>query len=279
MKIIFSPRCLEYSRPGYPENPERVRTAWEFLKNKYKFIEPKSATKQDLLKVHAKKYVEQFEKGDFIGDWETSNFHNIYEYAKLSAGAAIMAAKIKGFSLMRPPGHHAGINGKTPDASSLGFCYFNNMAIAVRSLNIPTLIIDIDVHHGNGTQEIFQGDEKVTFISLHRRGIYPGTGHESEDNCYNVSLSASTNDDDYVKALDEVLKKIDLSRIKVVGISAGFDTYEKDSLTPFKLSLNAYFLIGKRIKELKLPVFVVLEGGYGNHLGPAIHNLIQGLEK
>src|SRR4030042_999539 len=216
MKIIFSPKCLEYSKPGYPDSPDRVRNALDFLKNKYKFIEPKLATKQDLLKVHAKKYVEQFENGEFKGDWETPNFHKIYEYAKLSAGAAIMAAKIKGFSLMRPPGHHAGINGKTPDASSLGFCYFNNMAIAVRSLNLPALIIDIDVHHGNGTQEIFLGDKNVTFISIHRKGIYPGTGHVSENNCHNVSLSANTNNDGYVRALDEVLKKIDLSRIKVV---------------------------------------------------------------
>jgi acetoin utilization deacetylase AcuC-like enzyme len=278
MRIIFSQKCLEYSKPGYPESPERVKKAWEFLKDKYKFLEPKPATKQDLLKVHAKKYVEQFENGEFKGDWETPNFQNIYEYAKLSAGAAIMAAKTKGFSLMRPPGHHAGINGKTQDASSLGFCYFNNMAIAVRSLNLPTLIIDIDVHHGNGTQEIFLGDKKVTFISLHRRGIYPGTGHDSEDNCYNVPLSANTNDDDYVKALDEILKNIDLSRIKIVGISAGFDTFEKDSLTPFKLGFNAYFEIGKLVKSLGLPVFAILEGGYGNHLGQAIHNLIKGLE-
>jgi acetoin utilization deacetylase AcuC-like enzyme len=279
MKIIFSPKCLEYSKPNQPENPERVKKAWEFLKGKYKFVDPKPATKNALLKVHSKNYVELFEKGNFKGDWETPNFQNIYEYAKLSAGAAIMAANVKGFSLMRPPGHHAGINGKTSDASSLGFCYFNNMAIAVRALGLPTLIIDIDVHHGNGTQEIFLGDKKVIFISLHRRGIYPGSGYKSEDNCYNVPLSASTTDGEYVKALDDVLKQIDLKKIKVVGISAGFDTFEKDGLTPMKLTMNAYLEIGKLVKTLGLPVFVVLEGGYGSHLGQAIHNLIKGLEK
>ena len=277
MKIIFSPKCLEYSKPNQPENPERVEKAWSFLKNRYEFIEPRPATKEDLLKVHSKVYIENFEKGNFKGDIESPTYPNIYEYARLSAGAAIIAAKENGFSLMRPPGHHAGINGKTTDASSLGFCYFNNMAIAVRSLGLPALIIDIDDHHGNGTQEIFLGDRKVTFISLHRRGIYPGTGYKSKENCYNYPLPTSTDDKLYVQVLGEALKKIDLSKIKIVGISAGFDTYEQDQLTPMKLTMNAYFEIGKLVKSLCLPVFAVLEGGYGSHLGMAIHNLIKGL--
>ena len=278
MKIIFSPKCLEYSKQNHPESVERVKLAYEFLKNKYKFIEPEPASKKYLLKVHGKDYVDKFEKGEFEGDIESPAFPNIYEYAKLSAGGAILAAKENGFSLMRPPGHHAGINGKTSDASSLGFCYFNNIAIAVRSLGLPALIIDIDVHHGNGTQEIFLGDKKVIFISIHRKGIYPGTGRESKDNCYNFPLSMNTNDEEYVRTLDLALNRVDLSKIKIVGISAGFDTFQKDSLTPFKLSLNAYLEIGKLIKKLELPLFCVLEGGYSKYLGHAIHNLVKGLE-
>jgi acetoin utilization deacetylase AcuC-like enzyme len=109
--------------------------------------------------------VESFEKGEFKGDIESPAYPGIYEYAKLSAGAAILAAKIKGFSLMRPPGHHAGKNGKTPQASTLGFCYFNNEVIAVKSLGVPALIIDIDVHHGNGTEELVMVIK--TFFSFH----------------------------------------------------------------------------------------------------------------
>ena len=88
-----------------------------------------------------------------------------------------MAARVNGFSLMRPPGHHAGRSGRALGASSLGFCYFNNLAIAVRSLDKRSLILDIDGHHGNGTQEIFLGDEKVTYVSLHRSPQYPGNRH------------------------------------------------------------------------------------------------------
>jgi acetoin utilization deacetylase AcuC-like enzyme len=277
MKIIFSKKCLEYSKLKYPENPYRLESAYTFLNEKYDFVEPKAATKLDLLKVHSKKYVELFEKKKFKGDRETPNFPKIYEYAKLSAGAAILAAKIKGFSLMRPPGHHVGINGKTHDASSLGFCYFNNAVIAVRSLGVPSLIIDIDDHHGNGTEEIVFGDKNITFISLHRRGIYPGTGYESKNNCYNYPLSSSTDDEKYVKVLDEALRKIDLTKIKVICISAGFDTLQNDSLTPLQLTRNAYFKIGKKIKETGIPVFVVLEGGYHKFIGECSHNLIQGL--
>ena len=105
----------------------------------------------------------------------------IYDYALLSAGGALLAAQKNGISLMRPPGHHAGRNGKAMGVSTLGFCYFNNIAIAVRKMNEQTLILDIDGHHGNGTQEIFQGDPNVKFISLHRYPTYPGTGLRSQE--------------------------------------------------------------------------------------------------
>jgi len=278
MKIIFSPKCLEFSKPNQPENPERIKQAYDFLKNKYKFLEPKPATKEDLLKVHSKEYIESFENGKFKGDWETPNYPNIYEYAKLSVGAAILAAKEKGFSLMRPPGHHAGINGKALGASTLGFCYFNNAVIAVRSLGMPALIIDIDVHHCNGTEEIVFGDKNIFLISLHRRGIYPGTGYESRDNCHNYLLSAKTTDEIYLEILDDALKKIDSSKIKVVCISAGFDTHDNDPLTPLSVTEDVYFEIGKRIKEIGLPVFAVLEGGYSQRIGEFVHNLIKGLK-
>lgn len=278
MKIIFSLKCLEYSQFQHPESPERVRKAYDFLKSEgYEFIEPEFAPEEDLLRVHTSSYIEKFKRGEFLGDEDTPAYPNIYEYARLSAGGAILAAREKGFSLMRPPGHHAGRNGIALEAPTLGFCYFNNIAIAIKSLGLPALVVDIDGHHGNGTQEIFLGDKEVTFISLHRGGIYSYTGFVSEANCLNFPLSEDTSDRIYMETLDTALRQVDLRNIKVVGISAGFDAHQGD-LASLGLSSQCYFEIGRRIKELELPTFAVLEGGYGKHLGPDIHQLIQGLE-
>jgi acetoin utilization deacetylase AcuC-like enzyme len=170
MKLIFSEKCLEYSWPGHIERPERVRQALKILREKYAFLEPTPASQEDILTVHSREYVDRIknaEAGSYL-DGDTPAPKNIYEYALHSAGAALLAAQENGFSLMRPPGHHAGRNGRAMGASTLGFCYFNNIAIATKNLGKPTLILDIDGHHGNGTQEIFQGNPKVKFISLHR---------------------------------------------------------------------------------------------------------------
>ena len=281
MKIIFSEKCLEYSWPGHIEGPERVRKAFEFLKRKYEFLEPESASVEDLLKVHSKKYVDLIKNaraGSYL-DGDTPVPENIYEYAKLSAGGALLAAREKGFSLMRPPGHHAGRNGKALGAATLGFCYFNNIAIAVRSLDLPTLILDIDGHHGNGTQEIFLGDPKVTYISWHRYPHYPGTGSRSQGNCLNFPLSYPTGDSLYLKTLDEALSQVDITGIEVVGISAGFDAHQGD-LASLGLSSEGYREIGEKVGALGKPTFGVLEGGYiGENISRDLHELIQGLEE
>jgi len=170
MNIIYSKRCLDY---GYPqsiiyENSDRVKNAKKHLKDiGYRFIEPDPAEESDLLKVHSIEYFESIKNGEFR-DEDTPAWEGIYELARLSAGGAILASEINGFSLMRPPGHHVGRNGPALGADSMGFCYFNNVAIAIRHLNKSTLIIDIDSHHGNGTQELFQNDNRVVYLSLHR---------------------------------------------------------------------------------------------------------------
>ncbi len=276
--MVFSEKCLEYS-DWHIESPERVREAWQILQNKgYEFIKPKPASEDEILRVHSKEYVEKIRAGNFY-DPDTPAYQNIYEYAKLSAGGAILAGKEKGFSLMRPPGHHAGRNGKALGAQTLGFCYFNNVAIAVGSLDLPTLIVDIDGHHGNGTQEIFYGDPNVTFVSLHRSPHYPGTGLRSEANCLNFPLSHSVGDDLYLKTLDKALAQVKAKRFEVVGISAGFDAHEGD-LASLGLSFECFREIGKRISALEKPVFGVLEGGYsGKNIGKDLHELIQGLEE
>ncbi|MEM5870318.1 MAG: histone deacetylase [Candidatus Aenigmatarchaeota archaeon] len=277
MKIVFSKKCLEYS-DNHIESPERVEKAYEILKEKgYEFIKPKPASEKDILKVHTEEHLERIKTGNFF-DPDTPAYKNIYEYARLAAGAAILAAKKKGFSLMRPPGHHAGKNGVALGALTLGFCYFNNLAIAVKALDLPTLILDIDGHHGNGTQEIFFNNPKVIFISLHRYPLYPFTGTRSEGNCLNFPLPANIGNEKYLKTLDLALKKVEKEEFEVVAISAGFDCHFGD-IASLGLTSEAFKEIGKRIKNLGRPVFGVLEGGYiGENVGNDLHELLQGLE-
>jgi acetoin utilization deacetylase AcuC-like enzyme len=273
-KIVFSEKCLAYGS-WHVEGPERVRKAYEILKERgYKFLEPEPAPEEDLLRVHDDEYVWMLKKG-LIEDGDTPAYENIFEYAKLSAGGAILAAEVKGFSIMRPPGHHAGRNGAALGAHTRGFCYLNNIAIAVKHLGKPTLILDIDGHHGNGTQEIFLGDAKVMYISLHRHPHYPGTGAVSEANCLNFPLWGDCGDEAYLETLDRALGMVDIGRFEVVAVSAGFDTSIGD-LASLGLTEKGYREIGKRIAALKKPTFFVLEGGYvGEQIGKDIDELLE----
>jgi acetoin utilization deacetylase AcuC-like enzyme len=276
MKIIFSEECLKYASPGHPESPDRVRLAYEHLKNRYEFIEPRPASKADLLLAHSEEHLRRLKSLQFL-DFDSPPYPDIYKYAALSAGAAIAAAKENGFSLTRPPGHHAG------RSSIAGFCYLNNVAIAVRKLARKTLIVDIDGHHGNGTEEIFLGDANVTYVSLHRHPLYPGTGLESRDNCHNYPLPASCGDEMYLKTFEKALDSIapaGVDGVQQVAISAGFDAHESDPLASLGLSSHAYRRIGEIVSKLGVPVFAVLEGGYeGTALGPNIEQLLQGMAR
>jgi len=268
---------LEYSYYGHIEDPERVRKAYEILKNRgYEFLEPTFASEDDLLKVHSDTWVERVKRGGFF-DGDTPGGSNIYKYASLSAGGAIVAAREQAFSLMRPPGHHAGRNGRAMGAPTLGFCYLNNVAVAVRYLNKPALILDIDGHHGNGTQEIFQGDPNIRVISLHGVGIYPGTGYKSEGNCLNFPFYTPPGDELYIRALDEALSGVDMGSIEVVAISAGFDCHKGD-LASLGLTSKCFREIGKRIRALGRYTFGVMEGGYnGEYVGEDLDQLLKEL--
>jgi len=276
-RIVFSEKCLAYGS-WHTEGPERVRKAHKILKEKgYSFVTPEPAAEEDLLKVHDHEYLWMLKKG-LVEDDDTPAYDNIYELARLSAGGAILAAKVKGFSIMRPPGHHAGVGGAALGAATLGFCYLNNVAIAVRYLGKPTMILDIDGHHGNGTQEIFYGDKMVTYVSLHRHPNYPGTGTSSDVNCLNFPLPPDCGDTVYLKTLDKALGTVDTDKFEVVAVSAGFDTYAGD-LASLGLSEEAYRGIGKRVAALRKPTFFVLEGGYsGEHVGTAIDQLLNAYE-
>ncbi|MFW6269197.1 MAG: histone deacetylase family protein [Bacillota bacterium] len=269
MDIIYSPECLNFKSDIIPETPERVKQAQKYLKEKgYNFKKPYPCKEEDLLLAHENNFIKKVKNQDYY-DPESPAYDNIFYLARLAAGGAIKAAEERAFSLMRPPGHHAG-----KDFLG-GFCYFNNLVIAVEYLGKKTLIIDIDAHHGNGTQDIIQDKNEVFYISLHKN-IYPGTGYKSEKNYRNHVFREEVGDDKYLETLDNILK-ID-KEFDMIAVSAGFDGYKGDPLASLGLTSRGYYRIGQKIANLNLPVFCVLEGGYNpDKLGKNIDNFIQGL--
>jgi acetoin utilization deacetylase AcuC-like enzyme len=276
-KIVYSEKCLGYGT-WHIEGPQRVKGAHDILESKGReFVEPSPADDWELLGIHDADYLFNVKKG-LVEDSDTPAYNNIYEFARLSAGSALLASKIKGFSLMRPPGHHVGRNGAALGAYTRGFCYLNNIAIAVKESGKHTLILDIDGHHGNGTQEIFQGDPKVTYVSLHQSPNYPGTGNFTEGNCINFALPGDLGGKRYLETLDKALSMVDLAKFEAVAVSAGFDTHQGD-LATLGLVEQDYFEIGKKVAQLKKPAFFVLEGGYvGEKVGLDIDSLLRGYE-
>jgi acetoin utilization deacetylase AcuC-like enzyme len=284
VKVIYSEKLLEYHSPRHPESPDRIKLIYQTLNqtDQFQFIKPTPATKKDLLLVHTSDYVNTIKQNAFLKS-DTPNIPNIYEFARLSVGSAIKAAQFAlkegvAFSLARPPGHHAGRN------SAGGFCYFNNIAVATSRLlytnrSIRAAILDIDVHHGNGTQEIFFGNNKVIFCSLHQSPLYPGTGLKSVNNCYNFPLPPNTSWRQYQPALTKAAKIISCFKPNILGVSLGLDAYKNDPLANFMLELNDYAKIGKVIKKLKLPTFFVLEGGYSKNVGKCALQLLTNYEK
>ena len=137
-------------------------------------------------------------------------------------------------------------------------------------------ILDIDCHHGNGTQDIFLGNPKVIYVSLHQYGfIYPGTGKYSEKNCYNYPLADGTEEDEYIEKLEIGLYKISKFDPDLIAVSAGFDTYKEDPLTNMNLEVGTYSKISRMISELEKPRFAVLEGGYSRALPECVYSFLK----
>jgi acetoin utilization deacetylase AcuC-like enzyme len=261
------------------EGPQRVKYAYEYLKEKgYDVVEPTPASEDSLLSVHDMEYLWNLKKG-LVEDSDSPAYDRIFEFASLSVGGALLASQIDGFALMRPPGHHVGRYGAALDVYTRGFCYLNNIAIAVKESNKPTLILDIDGHHGNGTQEIFLGDPNVCYVSLHQSPNYPGTGQTSEDNCINYALPPNCGSKKFFETFNKALAKIDLSKFEGVAVSAGFDTHIGD-LASLGLVEQDFFETGKRIAQLGKPTYFVLEGGYiCEKLAADIDMLLRGFEE
>jgi acetoin utilization deacetylase AcuC-like enzyme len=187
-----------------------------------------------------------------------------FEVARLAAGAAIQAVEQSGFALVRPPGHHALRD------RSMGFCLFNNIAVAARfaqrELGIGRLaILDWDVHHGNGTQDEFWDDDGVLFVSIHQWPFYPGSGGPGEGNAttLNVPLAGGAGDDEYLEHLEEVVEPaIRAYEPELLLVSAGFDAAASDPIGGMSVSEEGFRELGRHASSLAERLALVLEGGY-----------------
>jgi len=282
MKVLYSEELLKYSEPGHPESPERVRVIKEFLQKKEigDFISPFPCSEEDLLLAHTEDLIKRVKENNFY-DPDTPNIPDIYYYATLSCGSAIKAASLAisgeiAFSLTRPPGHHAGRN------TLGGFCYFNNMAVAVKKIlkehGLKVAVLDIDGHHGNGTEEILRDNEGVIYISLHQYPAFPGTGTSSFSNCYNFPVFPESTAKNYMEKFEKALDIIKEFSPDLLGVSLGFDAHCSDPLLNLPLEDTHYYQMAVEISRITKNIFLLLEGGYNiNTVGNTCYCFINGL--
>lgn len=280
-RVYSDLRTADYGASGHPEAPFRVKKSYERLKSAGHFIDTPSfiPSEADVTLLHGRSHLDSIRTGTY-SDPDTPFFPKIADIAILSLSGALCAADSAldgepGFSLMRPPGHHAGKD------RVAGFCYLNNLALAVARLqkSKPGLkigIIDFDVHHGDGTESLVLGRKDTTFLSLHQYPLYPGTGLDSRANCWNVPLEAGTSGDDWLLEFEPRFELLLKEKPDVLAVSAGFDAYKGDPIAGLKLDKGTYKRIGSMLAQAKLPRFAVLEGGYSEDLPILVESFLDG---
>jgi acetoin utilization deacetylase AcuC-like enzyme len=285
--LVWDPAYAEHDTGDHPEGADRIATVVDHLETtdlwpRLTVVEPRPATVEDLLLVHTRAHVEMVRgAAESGGRWLDSDTHvsrRSYEIALLAAGGTIVATEQwaegrASFALVRPPGHHA-----TPDRA-MGFCLFNNIAIAARRLLAAgyerLAIVDWDVHHGNGTQAAFIDEPRVLFCSLHQWPLYPGSGWmtecgegDGEGFTVNLPLPPGSLDGDYARAFEAVLEPIVTQyEPQAVLVSAGQDPHADDPLASMMLTQDGFAQLALRVSHLAEAhcegrLTLVLEGGY-----------------
>ncbi len=271
---------------GHPEKIDRVTVVIDNFKKldnkKLIWKKPNKFENSFLIKTHTSNYIDQVnksfpKKGYNFLDGDTIVSPGSKDASKDAVGSIITAIDgvqkkefKNAFCAVRPPGHHA------EKEKAMGFCIYNNVAVGANYLiekykYNKIAIIDFDVHHGNGTQDIFYNNEKVLFISTHQYPYYPGSGSEKEkgnfNNVLNIPLEAGTSAEKYLNAYENVLNKLREFKPEFLLFSAGFDAHIDDPLAQLQLSSEDFYKITKRTLEISKTfcngnVVSILEGGY-----------------
>lgn len=290
LAILYDEIFLAHRPPfSHPENPSRIEAILNKLKQesfleKVELIRPDAASEGDILLAHSKEHVNyvksSIEKNRIMLDKDTYAVKQSWTAALTAAGSLIKAVDLavnkkflSVFCLVRPPGHHAESN------RPMGFCLFNNVAIGAKYALIKyqldrIAIIDWDVHHGNGSQEIFYESSDVYYFSLHQFPLYPGTGTESERGdskgrnfTLNFPLPGCTKGEKYLTIFNEqIIPELISFKPQLIIISAGFDAHKDDPLANMLLVENDFSEMTSIIKQFALsesiPIVSALEGGY-----------------
>lgn len=281
MLVYYSPAFKSHVPPyRHPEAPDRLDALVKGVE------EAGGAVSEPQMRDDVWKLIELAHDGSYIEfvkrlcrqetaviDGDTYVSRGTCNAAALAVSAAVTAIEKLQTALIagRPPGHHAGIAGRALTAPTQGFCIFNTAAVAALYRGEGVVVLDIDAHHGNGTQEILY-DKDLLYISTHQdpNTLYPGTGFpeeigqgKGEGYNINIPLPPDTGDDLYIKAIDEVvIPVIRQYAPKAVVVSLGWDAHREDPLARLGLSLRSYLYVFDALFKLQIPVVAVLEGGY-----------------